>query len=162
MQMRCHRMAANLAGEGGWSAWTWAMEDPATTETILEREVRLEVAIVHVWDVIGSFENAIGAFQRRVEMERTTRGDGWLVSGVVVIANTGSNRRRLSETGRPVDVAFTHRGAEWLAALGKTRVPMPTGLGMIWTDLRLMRLRPLLMDVDFRRRSQARGRRPGG
>ncbi|HEV8282214.1 MAG TPA: helix-turn-helix transcriptional regulator [Candidatus Limnocylindrales bacterium] len=57
-QMRCHRMVAAYAGEGGWFAWTLASaDDPARTETILERPDRSEVAVIRVWDVIGNFDD---------------------------------------------------------------------------------------------------------
>jgi transcriptional regulator with XRE-family HTH domain len=153
-QMRCHRMVADYAGEGGWLAWTLAStEDPATSQTILERVDRHEVAVIRVWDVIGNFEAAVAENQERLQRERTARGD-WRVSGAVVITATGENRRRLTETGHPVARAFSLRGDDWLAALRRYRVPMPDELGMIWTDQRLERLRPLIPYVDFRRRKR--------
>jgi transcriptional regulator with XRE-family HTH domain len=156
IQMRCHRMVADLAGQGAWSAWTISTpDDPAHTETILERQERHEVAIVRAWDVLGDVETAIEDVKRRLDQERRTRGDAWRVNGAVVVAATGENRRRLTETGLPVARAFSLRGDDWLAALGRFRVPMPDELGMIWTDERMERLRPLIPYVDFRRRERA-------
>jgi len=158
--MRCHRMVADLAGRGGWSAWTIAMpDDPALTETILERPERREVAIVRAWDVLGDVEAGIAALRERLDGERIARDDGWVIGGAVVVAATGANRRRLTETGAPVARAFSLRGDDWLAALGKSRVPIPDALGMIWTDERIERLRPLIPYVDFRRRVRGQDRR---
>jgi transcriptional regulator with XRE-family HTH domain len=156
-QKRCHRMVADLAAEGGWWAWTLAiLDDPAQTETVLERCHRREVAIVHVWDVIGNVEAAVRDFRERLDLERRARGDGWRINGAIVVTATGQNRRRLTETGHPVAQAFSLRGDDWLMALGRSRVPMPDGLGMIWTDGRIERLRPLLPYIDFRRRNRRR------
>jgi len=158
MQRRCHRMVADLAGQGSWAAWTISIpDDPARTETILERAERREVAIVRVWDVIGNVEAGVAEVRERLNLEQRTRGEGWRVGGAVVITATGRNRRRLTETGHPVARAFSLRGDDWLAALGRFRVPMPDELGMIWTDERIERLRPLLPYVDFRRRNRGRG-----
>jgi transcriptional regulator with XRE-family HTH domain len=158
--MRCHRMVADLAGRGGWSAWTIATpDDPALTETILERPERREVAVVRVWDVLGDVEAGIAALRERLDGERIARDDGWVIGGAVVVAATGANRRRLSETGAPVARAFSLRGDDWLAALGKSRVPIPDALGMIWTDERIERLRPLIPYVDFRPRVRGQDQR---
>lgn len=159
LQMRCHRMVSELAGRGGWATWTISTpDDPAQTETILERPERQEVAIVRVWDVLGNVEAEIAAFKERLAEERTARGEGCRVSGVVVVIGGGENRRRLSETGAPVARAFSLNGDEWLVALGRFRVPMPDELGMIWTDERVGRLRPILPYVDFRLRHRGQGR----
>jgi transcriptional regulator with XRE-family HTH domain len=156
IQMRCHRMVVELANQSAWASWTISTpDDPAQTETILERQERHEVAIVRVWDVLGNVEAAIEDVERRLDRERRTRDDGWRVGGAVVVAATGENRRRLTETGLPIARAFSLRGDDWLAALGRFRVPMPDELGMIWTDQRIERLRPLIPYVDFRRRVRA-------
>jgi hypothetical protein len=150
-------LVANYASEGGWTAWTLAStQDPARTETILERAERHEVAIVRVWDVIGNIEGAVAEMQERIKRERIDRGGDWRVGGAVVITATGPNRRRLTETGHPVVRAFSLRGDDWLAAFRRYRVPMPDELGMIWTDGKMNRLRPLIPYVDFRRRNRTR------
>jgi hypothetical protein len=155
IQMRCHRMVADLANQGAWAAWTISTpDDPALTETILERRERSEVAIVRVWDVLGDIEAGVAEVRERLDLERRTRGDDWRVGGAVIVAATGENRRRLTETGLPVARAFSLRGDDWLAALGRFRVPMPNELGMIWTDQRIKRLRPMIPYVDFRRRER--------
>jgi transcriptional regulator with XRE-family HTH domain len=151
IQRRCHGLVARLAGEGGWSAWTTIPDDPGRTETVLEREERGEVAIVWVWDVLGDVEAEIELLEVRLHQERVDRGAGWRVGGAVVVVSTGSNRRRLIESRSGVGVAFSSRAAEWLAALGKVRVPLPARPGLIWTDGKLERLRPLLGYVDYRR-----------
>jgi transcriptional regulator with XRE-family HTH domain len=159
LQMRCHRMVSDLAGRGGWATWTISTpDDPAQTETILERPERREVAIVRVWDVLGNVEAEIAAFKERLAEERTARGEGCRVGGVVVVTAGGENRRRLSETGAPVARAFSLHADDWLMALGRFRVPMPDELGMIWTDERVERLRPILPYVDFRLRHRGQGR----
>jgi transcriptional regulator with XRE-family HTH domain len=155
IQLRCHGLVADLASAGGWSAWTRTTDDPSDTETILERPERNEVAIVRVWDVLGDVEAAVDDFRRRVAEEGTRRGAGCTVGGIVVIAWSAETRRRLTEAGRPVQLAMSLRGDEWIAALGKVRVPLPDGIGLIWTDQRIRRLRSLVTYVDFRRRQRA-------
>jgi transcriptional regulator with XRE-family HTH domain len=157
IQRRCHGLVATLAGEGGWSAWTTIADDPGRTETVLEREERHEVAIIRVWDVLGNVPAEIGLLEERLDQERDDRGVGWRVGGAVVVVATGSNRRRLIESRSAVGVAFSSRAAEWLAALGKVRVPLPTRPGLIWTDEKLERLRPLLWHLDYRRQAGAGG-----
>ncbi len=160
LQMRCHRLVADLASRGAWTIWTISSpDDPALTESILERAERREVAIVRAWDVLGDVDAAIEGLTARLATERASRDDGWRVGGVVVVTAGGENRRRLTETGAPVARAFSLRGDDWLMALGRSRVPMPDELGMIWTDERIERLRPLIPYIDFRRRDRSRGRR---
>jgi transcriptional regulator with XRE-family HTH domain len=155
VQRRCHRLVAALGAVGGWFAWTLAPEDPGRAETLLEREERREVAIIHVWDVLGNVDAEIQSLDERIQEERETRGAGWTVSGAVVVAWSGANRRRLIESREAVALAFSLRGAEWLAALGRVHVPMPKRLGLIWTDAKLERLRPGVGYIDFRRRLAA-------
>jgi len=160
IQRRCHRLVVELALVGGWTAWTLMEErDAAACETVLERKDRQEVAIVRVWDVIGDVAAAMADFDRRLDLERSDRGPGWRVSGAVVITATGHNRRRLSDTGRPVDRAFPVRGSLWLSCL-RHLVPMPSAPGMLWTDARMERLRPFLPYLDHRLRNRRRGYRP--
>jgi transcriptional regulator with XRE-family HTH domain len=157
LQRRCHSLVATLAGEGGWSAWTTIPDDPDRTETVLEREERREVAIIRVWDVLGNVAAEIGLLEERLDRERIDRGVGWRVNWAVVVVSTGSNRRRLIESSSAVGIAFSSRAAEWLAALGKVRVPLPTRPGLIWTDEKLERLRPILWYLDYRRQGGAGG-----
>ena len=96
-QRRCHRLVTDRALTGGWTAWT--MGD----ETVLERPERREVAIVRIWDVIGDVAAAVRDLERRLGTERSERGDGWRISGLVVVTPTGHNRRRLSESGGTVN-----------------------------------------------------------
>jgi hypothetical protein len=98
-------LVARLASTGGWSAWTRVPDDPAEAETILERPERQEVAVVRVWDVLGDVEAAVADVERRVPQERAARGPALKVGGVVV-AWSAENRRRMTEAGRPVKVAF--------------------------------------------------------
>jgi transcriptional regulator with XRE-family HTH domain len=162
VQQRCHRLVVDRGRLGGWVATTIIETDrPEASETILERRDRNEAAVVHVWDVLADFERAIAHLHRRIEGESSARGDAWSVSGVVIIARSGHIVRRLSESGRAVDVAFPVRGSRWLGSLGG-QVPMPTSVGMIWTDQSMSRLRPFLRYLDHRRRMRRRRRRPGG
>ena len=151
-QQRCHRLVTERALTGGWAAWTTG------DETVLERPERREVAIVRIWDVIGDVGAAVRALERRLATERSERGDGWRISGLVVVTPTGHNRRRLSESGGTVNQAFPVRGARWLIALGGG--PMPDGAGMLWTSSRMERLRPFLPYLDHRCRQRSRARRP--
>lgn len=157
VQRRCHRLVVERSRLGGWAATTIIdTVRPEASETILERHGRSEAAVVHVWDVLADFERAITHIQRRIEGERSARGDAWSVSGVVVIARSGHIVRRLSESGRAVNLAFPVRGSRWLGALGGD-VPMPP-LAMIWTDQSMSRLRPFIRYLDHRRRIRRRRR----
>jgi hypothetical protein len=112
-----------------------------------------------VWDVLADFDRAIADLRRGIEGERSARGEPWSVSGFVLIARSGQIVRRLSESGRAVDLALPVRGSRWLGALDAD-VPMPASLGMVWTDQSMTRLRPFIRYLDHRRRM--RRPRPAG
>lgn len=159
MQLRCHRIVARTAAEGAWSAWTTAEpDDPALTATVLERPERQEAAVISVWDSLGSVPAAIDSLERRLDVERRVRGHGWRVSGVVVVTPDGENRRRLIEDGPAIARVMSSWGDDWLAALRRFRVSMPEHTGMLWTDLRVERLRPRLPYIDCRSRNRRRDR----
>jgi hypothetical protein len=147
-----HRLVVAKALAGGWSAWTVA------DLTVLERADRREVAVAQVWDVIGDVAAAIRDLERRIDLERAERGEGWRVSGFVVILSTGHNRRRTTENGGSMNRGFPVRGGNWLVALAGG--PMPMGIGMLWTGGRMERLRPFLPYLDHRQRQRSRPRRP--
>jgi transcriptional regulator with XRE-family HTH domain len=148
---RCHRLVADRALEGGWSAWT----DLQANETLLVRPSRQEAAVVQIWDAIGSVPAAIGSFADRLTREALTHPDSWRVSGAIVVPATGPNRRRMTESDAAIRVGFPVRGAQWLGALGQL-APMPGRPGVIWTDQRMDRLRPMLPYLDRRRRDRRR------
>lgn len=151
MWRRCHRLVTDLAVFGGWS---WS-SDVGSNETILVRAARQEAMVVRVWDVIANVKAAIDDFERRIYLEQRERGEAWRVGGAVVIPANGANRRRLTESESLLVGAFPGRGGAWLAAL-RGRSPMPAALGMIWTDQRTERLRPMLPYLDRRRRQRRR------
>jgi transcriptional regulator with XRE-family HTH domain len=159
MQEHCH------ASAGGWTIRTTIQgSEPARSETMLVRSRRQEVAVIRVWDVIGDAAVAYADLERRIAAETEVRGQGWAVSGAVVICATGHNRRRLSDAPRPTEDPFPARGSTWLGALGND-IAMPRGIGMIWTDQTAERLRPFLPYLDHRTRRRSvtrrtRGRRP--
>lgn len=159
MQDRCHRLAAEMAARGGWVIWTRIdASDPSRSETVLTRPARREVAIIRVWDVIGNVGSAYAGLARRIAQEADRLGEAWTVSGAVIICATGHNRRRLSDAPRPTEDPFPVRGSAWLAALGFD-VAMPRGIGMIWTDQTVQRLRPFLPYLDHRTRRRSATRR---
>jgi hypothetical protein len=152
VQRRCHRLVAERSRLGGWLATTIIdIERPGGSETIMERPGRGEVAVVHVWDVLADFDRALADLRVRIEGERSARGGAWTVSGFVIIARSGHIVRRLSESGRAVNLAFPVRGSRWLGALDGD-IPMPASLGMVWTDQSVSRLRPFIRYLDHRRR----------
>jgi len=151
VQVRCHRLVAERAALGGWLGWTLVdLHDPAGTSTILHRQD--EVAIVHVWDVIGDVGEAIETLWARIERERRERPSGVRIGGVVVIVSTGHNRRRITESAQAVVAGIEIFGTDWWAALANVRVPMPIEVGSIWIDAGLRRLRPRIPYVDCRTR----------
>jgi transcriptional regulator with XRE-family HTH domain len=161
MQERCHRLVADLAARGGWTGWTTIdASDPSGSETLLIRSHRREVAVIHVWDVLGDVTSAYAHLERRIAEEASARGDAWAVSGAVVICATGHNRRRLSDAPEPAPDAFPIRGSIWLGALAHD-LPMPRHVGMIWTDQKVERLRSFLPYLDHRRRQRCVTRQRG-
>ncbi len=148
---RCHRLVVALALEGGWTAWT----ETASNETRLTRMSRQEAVIVRVWDVIADVAAAIDSFEERLEQERGACPPGWIVGGFIVVPSTGHNRRRLTETAWDTGSALPERAALWLSALAHDR-PIPRRPGLIWTDQRYERLRPMLPYLDRRRRNRTR------
>lgn len=158
IQRRCHQLVVEHSRVGKWSATTLLDgARPECSETVLERSDRHEVAVIRVWDLISDVHRAVADLDASLERERASRGKAWQVSGAVIIARSASLLRRMSESGREVDVAFPVRGARWLAAL-TGNLPMPPAAGMIWTDLTMTRLRPFVRYLDHRRRKRHRQR----
>ena len=152
-QLRCHRSVVELASIGGWFGWTLAnADDPSTTTTILERLHRREVTVVHAWDVISDVDQAIADLRRHVHTEQQRRAGHARVGGLVVVVQTGTNRRRLIESAEAVVAGLEIYGDAWWTALCNVNVPMPHGLGTIWTDAEVSRLRPRIPYVDGRPR----------
>jgi transcriptional regulator with XRE-family HTH domain len=158
VQLRCHRLVVDRASAGGWLGRTVVdHHDPAEVTTILERPERDEIAVIRVWDVITNVRDGIDSILARMRRERRNdvaldHGAKPRVGGAVVVVSTGPNRRRLTESAEVAVAGLAIFSLDWWSALGNLRVPMPTGIGTIWTDATLTHLRPRIPYVDGRTR----------
>ena len=166
---RIHRLVVARSLAGGWRPSTAGQaligtpsrpiaEARGPTTTTLVRLERRECVIVAVWDLVVNVGAAIARLTERAAMERSARGEDWTVRSLVIVQQSGRNRRRLTEEAYAVARAFPAFGAGWLRALDDPRVQVPSADGLVWVDRDATRLRPTLRYLD--RRCRSRSRRP--
>jgi len=160
---RCHELLTELGRQGGWSSVTTRVVRTDGTvrsiETVLVRPRRCEVIVARVWDVIGDVEAAMDELHESVEREQAIRSLEWTVGWTAIVPASGTNRRRMTEVEPLLLPAAPMFGARWLSAIARESVPMPSRPGLIWTNGRVARLRPMLPYLDRRRRSGRSGAR---
>ena len=138
MLARCHRLIADVAESGGWTA---TMEPG---ETILARGC--DRVVVHAWDPVTVVAYEIDRLTASLEQQRA---QGAYVSGVVVIPATGANRRRISELRNELRDQFQARGNACYGALVNPRLRMPEQPGILWAFPDAHRLRPATLNPGW-------------
>ena len=146
VELRCHRLVAEVARDGGWVATTEIVRArpdlaPSSVETILVRPSQNESAVVHAWHPVPNVGAALDALAARDEQLRRTFGPGWAVSALVLCPSTTADRRRVTELAPHLATALPAMAGEWMAALRFQKSAMPSA-GLLWTDRRAMRFRP--------------------
>jgi transcriptional regulator with XRE-family HTH domain len=140
---RCHRTIAEAARAGGWSVVTEVHNGarPERIETILQRAGR-ELAVVHAWDLVTEVGTAIRELTWSMERERRRIGEGWRIGGLVIVRAGLGNRRRMTEAGAQLSVAFPTLAAHWFRALRREVSSMPGRPGVLWASRTGDRLLP--------------------
>jgi len=146
LELRCHKLVAAVARDGGWVATTEVVRAspdraPSSVETILMRPFRTEIAVVHAWHPVPNVGVAVDALEAREEHLRRSFGAGWVVSALVLCPSSTASRRRVTELAPCLATALPATAGEWIAALRYPRVPMPPA-GLLWTDRWAVRFRP--------------------
>jgi transcriptional regulator with XRE-family HTH domain len=155
VEMRCHRLVASVAGDGGWVARTEIVRAspdraPSSVETILVRPFRTEAAVVHAWHPGPDVGAALGDLGARCEQLRRSLGPGWSVSALVLCPSTTAGRRRVTEVAERLAAELPANGSDWMGALRHKRSPMPAG-GLLWTDRWAERFRPAARHPGWQR-----------
>ncbi len=156
VEMRCHRLVASVARDGGWVARTEIVRAspdraPSSVETILVRPFRTEAAVVHAWHPVPNVGAALGDLGARCEQLRRSFGAGWSVSALVLCPSTTAGRRRVTELADRLAADLPANGGDWMAALRHRRSPMPAA-GLLWTDRWAERFRPAARHPGWQRR----------
>lgn len=146
IELRCHRLIAAVARDGGWIATTEIVRTrpdrtPSSVETILVRPIRNETAVVRAWHPVPNVGAAVDALELRHEQLQRSFGSEWAVSALVICPSTTAARRRVTELAPRLTTALPATGGEWMAALRHSRSPMPSA-GLLWTDRWAVRFRP--------------------
>ena len=146
VELRCHRLIAAVARDGGWIATTEIVRTrpdrtPSSVETILVRPIREEAAVVRAWHPVPNVGLAVDALELRLEQLRRSLGSEWTVSALVLCPSTTAARRRVTELAPQLTTALSATAGEWMAALRHSRSPMPSA-GLLWTDRWAVRFRP--------------------
>lgn len=138
IELRCHRLAAEVAVGGGWTATTEIVRAspdraPSSVETILVRPSRNEAAVVRAWHPVPNMGVALDTLQARKDDLRRSFGPGWTVSALVLCPWTTAGRRRISELAPSLATVMPATSGAWMTALRHARSPMPPD-GLLWTD----------------------------
>jgi transcriptional regulator with XRE-family HTH domain len=155
VELRCHRLVAGVARDGGWAATTEIVRAspdraPSSVETILVRTFRKEAAVVHAWHPVPNVGAALSDLEARSEQLRRYFGSDWTVSALVLCPSTTAGRRRVTELAHRLATHLPATGGEWTAALRHKRSPMPAA-GLLWTDRWAERFRPAARHPGWQR-----------
>jgi transcriptional regulator with XRE-family HTH domain len=138
IELRCHRLAAEVARGGGWTATAEIVRAspdraPYSVETILVRPSRSEAAVVRAWHPVPNVGVALDTLQARKDDLQRSFGPGWTVSALVLCPWTTAGRRRISELAPRLATVLPATSGAWMTALRHARSPMPSD-GLLWTD----------------------------
>jgi len=155
VELRCHRLVAGVARDGGWAGTTEIVRAspdraPSSVETILVRTFRKEAAVVHAWHPVPNVGAALADLEARSEQLRQSFGSDWTVSALVLCPSTTAGRRRVTELEHRLANQLPATGGEWTAALRHKRSPMPAA-GLLWTDRWAERFRPAARHPGWQR-----------
>ena len=143
-------MILAFAAPGGWHGTPEVAVDrdairSRSVDVLLSRRLRLETAVVEIWDLFDDVGGSMRSFDGKVAaVVRQLEGPGangrWRVSGLWVVRGTRRNRALVAEFGAVFAAKFPASSRAWLEALGDPDRPMPDQPGFVWTDVRGTRL----------------------
>lgn len=146
--LRRQQLVIERALGGGWRAIPEAPIDldrlrSRSVDILLTRAVRLEAAVVEVWDFVADGGEAmrgldakVAALDRHLNVGRDLTAGSWRVGGLWVVRGTRRNRITIDEFRAVFAAKFPSSGADWLGALATVDHPMPEGHGFLWTDVK--------------------------
>lgn len=143
--LRRQNLVIATAAPGGWdaepeSALPGDGPRPRSIDVLLTRPVRLEAAVVEVWDLLLDGGHAMRSLEAKVLATRDRLGPGWRVEGLLVVRGTQRNRRLVHGLNALFSARYPASSQGWLRALAETAHTMPEGSGLVWTDVKGGRL----------------------
>lgn len=133
-------LVIRLAARGGWIA---APEHALAADgqdrwryvdLLLRRPATREMAVVEVWNLLADIGDGLRGLATKVNRLQAAN-PGWSVSGLLVVRATSRNRRTVGRLAALFGAALTAPSSACLRALHDTHRRMPTGSGMVWTDV---------------------------
>ena len=154
--LKRQQLVAAVAARGGWRARIEHALDPGrrpgpslSVDVALERAATHEVAVVEIWDLLLDVGAACRSLDTKVALVRRSRGAGelhgapsWRIEGLLVLRGTLRNRALLREFSGVFRSHFSASSRAWLEALTDRGRQLPSGSGLIWTDVAGARLYP--------------------
>jgi transcriptional regulator with XRE-family HTH domain len=146
--LRRQQLLIERARPGGWIAHPELLLDPdshrsRSVDVALVRAARHEAVVAEVWDFfddVGSSKRSLDGKRATLERQITTTrrvadAAEWCVRGLWVVRGTARNRRLVQEFAALFDAAFPAPPAAWLRCLDDPAASMPSGDGLLWTDI---------------------------
>jgi transcriptional regulator with XRE-family HTH domain len=145
--LRRQNLVCAFSAPGGWEAEPESLLQgdgprPRSIDVFLTRQVRLEAAVVEIWDLLLDGGDAIRGLEAKVAATRERLGPTWHVDGLLVVRGTRRNRALVGQLGALFAARYPASSVAWLRALGDPAEPLPRGGGFAWTDVRGERLIP--------------------
>ena len=141
--LRRQELVLATAGTGGWTARPEAPllagDRPRSIDLLLARRERREAAVVEIWDFFDDLGAALRGTDEKVRAVAAIL-PGWSVQACWVVRGTRRNRALVRSLPGLIGARFPAAGSAWLGALTALEKPMPETPGLLWTDLRGVRL----------------------
>jgi transcriptional regulator with XRE-family HTH domain len=138
-------LVIRVATPGGWTGTPEhglrpdGVERWRYVDLLLRRTSTRELAVVEVWNLLADVGDGLRGLATKVERLHTLN-PGWSVTGLLVVRATARNRRTVARLSALFQAALSASSAACLRALQDPGARLPSGNGMLWSDVAGTRL----------------------
>ncbi len=145
--LRRQDLIVAVSRPGSWAARREVAIDPTASrsrsiDVLLSRNGGQEIAVVEVVDLIAAGGAAMRGLADKVSAVRRVSPANTRVAGLLVLRATHRNRATMRELGGLFATRFPASSTEWLKALTRPEIAMPSEDGVVWSRVAGDRLMP--------------------